>query len=65
KKDELITKLDPASKRIFEEFLELNNEAQEIAVSKHFKQGFRLGLVITSQAFIGAEDLSPLIDYLY
>jgi hypothetical protein len=53
----LMERLGAADKDVFEKYLDAEGEASQLVETKNFVYGFKLGLTMTAEAFIGMNAL--------
>ena len=53
----LFERLGAEEKKIFQTYIDMQKEARQLTEVKHFVYGYRLGLTMTAEAFIGMDDL--------
>lgn len=54
---ELLERLGTADQEIFRAYVDMQGEVQQLAAVKNLIYGFKLGLIMTAESFIGMDDL--------
>ena len=53
----LLDRLGKDDKNLFEKYVDAQGEANQLTAVKNFVYGYKLGLIMTAEAFIGMDDL--------
>ena len=55
--DKLVGRLEAKEKDMFEKFVDAQSEVNQLTAVHHLIYGFKLGLIMTAEAFIGMDEL--------
>ena len=57
KEQKLLDRLGADNKDLFQRYIDAQGEVNQLTAVKNFMYGYKLGLIMTAEAFIGMDDL--------
>ena len=55
--EKLMNRLDIDDKDLFEKYVDAQAEANQLTAVKNFVYGYKLGMIMTAESFVGIDDL--------
>lgn len=55
--EKLMDRLDTDDKDLFEKYVDAQVEANQLTAVKNFVYGYKLGMIMTAESFVGIDDL--------